>query len=341
MPSPSAAAAASREAAPASVLDGFSAAVTDASPRPSTNLVWPCASRPLAMSSTTGRPGSATPTAASVPGDLDRRAASRRRGAAGRRASPTAAREQRRVLGGDHDRRLEFEQAARRWRRCPPEPIQLGEVALRLRRFRAPSAPQRREQAVEQPFEVERQRRAAGSRRRAERAAERGERLQAARRPRRASRRRARARRPATSRRAVRSSAVRALRGPARAGQPVEAGRASRRRRVSASSAIESGWRAARCSSGGAGSAAPSRPPRRLGRGAGACGGDSRTDGRARPPARPRAASRRRWLCAQRRRRRRPCRSRRARPSSLPITARRRTSAKATPSELACTATPR
>ncbi len=41
---------------------------SDASPRASTNFVWPSEARPSAMSSTTGRPLTRAPTAASVPG---------------------------------------------------------------------------------------------------------------------------------------------------------------------------------------------------------------------------------------------------------------------------------
>ena len=67
--------------APASVLGGFSAAGTEASPRPITNLVWPPASRPSAITSATGRPVSLASTARRCRGS--RRAATGRPSRAG------------------------------------------------------------------------------------------------------------------------------------------------------------------------------------------------------------------------------------------------------------------
>src|ERR1039457_6495898 len=68
MPSPREPAATLEEAVLESVLGGFRASVTEASPRPITNLVWPLELRPLAMLSSTGRPFTRAEIAASVPG---------------------------------------------------------------------------------------------------------------------------------------------------------------------------------------------------------------------------------------------------------------------------------
>ena len=111
MPSPRAAAAALVEAAPDSVLDGFSAAATEASPSPITNLLWPLRvaavgdvehDRQAVQPRGDGRVGS---------GDRDRlHRAARLAQLRGELADGGAG--EGRVLGGDDDTALQFEQAA-------------------------------------------------------------------------------------------------------------------------------------------------------------------------------------------------------------------------------------